>query len=83
MTSRGAGRICGVLGVLASLWFWVCWITEPHMTGFLLAKPGPALGLELAAIPLSLLAARLSSKWFYSITVIAGATMLFVGLRLH
>lgn len=83
MTPTETGRICGVLGILACLWFWVCWFTAPHMASFLLAKPGPALVFELAAIPLSLLAGRFWSRWFYSIAVVAGATMLFVGLQLH
>ncbi len=79
----GWSKACGLLSVLPCIYFWFCLEIAPHMGISCPGSPGLVLLSVLASIPLSILAAYYWTRWWYSITIFAIATLLFVGLRLH
>jgi len=78
-----AGKVCGILGILCCVWFWLFWFLGPHMHANPVMQLGPALGGDMIAIPLLAIAGRYWSRWFYIAALVALGTYLFVGLRIH
>jgi hypothetical protein len=83
MRSAIVVRSCGLIGILGCSWFWVFWFVGPHLPEYALIQLTPAMTADIISIPLLLIAGRFWKRWFYVLAIVALATWLVVGFRLH
>lgn len=83
MNSAIIVKVCGVVGVVGCSWFWVFWFVGPHIRTSVFMQLAPALAADIVSIPFLLIAGRRWNKWFYVLAMVAFATWLVVGFKLH
>jgi hypothetical protein len=82
-TNRGWLKACGVLSIPPCIYFWFCLMIAPRLSISCPGSPALLLLSILASIPLSIVAAHYWIKWWYLVTGIAMASLIFVGFKLH